>query len=861
MEKVRRAAQETARQMDMALDALSRFAVHFLDMGTAKYGDCIVVEAGKTRVLVDGGHPGDWRSRPGSRSIPQQLGEIFESPGPFDFDLLIVTHTHRDHIGCLPALVENGQITARRALVADPGLGYGSEDSEADDSGLPQSARLAALAAREESHASDRDPAALWELLLDAGRQQTSYREMLRTLEARGTRVVTFLGSDDDRPEYRELLEEFRDTGLRVLGPTREHLQICAGVVDRVGRDSVSLASDAVVRDGIVDAVDLYRRLAATADAGGLNAALNDQSLVAVVERGGRKLLLTGDMQFAEPGVPGLSDEMRRLRDEISAHAPYDVVKIAHHASENAFDAAVLEELKESRLFVISTGRDPRDSHPAPEVLDLLHRCRDDLEWLRTDRNGLISLILHEERVRMLLSGGETNDESPNGTDAAPPLPVPEPVPEPLVQVAVDQDQVIELKARVPRHAIRVTFTVDLQPQAPAPSGPVVAPPSTIGGALPRPLQLASGRSLPPLLFVTGSQALAGKIGQPAVDLLLRGLRQANMAVLDVEPALLGNAADAASMVQETLRSPEGKAVRGVVLLGGYDVIPSQRLQCIDEELEEQVEAAIRQRKAEPDLDRFIVWSDDIYGDLHSDFPLLPVSRVPDGGSAALVWAALEAGEPAHRGRRSGVRNFRRIFAEPIFGSLPGTGDMLPSEPAHSDQSPPIDLAAEYVYLMLHGEHWDATQFLGESVEGDWPRAVALHNVTSAAGAVVFAGCCWGALAVHEPAVLASPGATLTPHTADSSLALRFLAAGARAFVGCTGVHYSPRPERPNPHFGSPLHDAFWRACCKGVEPARALREAKVTYLRDCPHGLTDAFPQAVELKTLRQFTCLGLGW
>jgi len=59
-------------------DAVNRFAVHVLDMGSVKYGDCIVVEAGGTRVLVDGGHPGDWRSGRDVLSIPEQIGKVLD---------------------------------------------------------------------------------------------------------------------------------------------------------------------------------------------------------------------------------------------------------------------------------------------------------------------------------------------------------------------------------------------------------------------------------------------------------------------------------------------------------------------------------------------------------------------------------------------------------------------------------------------------------------------------------------------------------------------------------------------------------------------------------------------------------------
>jgi len=46
-----------------------------------------------------------------------------------------------------------------------------------------------------------------------------------------------------------------------------------------------------------------------------------------------------------------------------------------------------------------------------------------------------------------------------------------------------------------------------------------------------------------------------------------------------------------------------------------------------------------------------------------------------------------------------------------------------------------------------------------------------------------------------------------------------------------------------------------------GFPPASALWKAKIQYLKDMPHGLTDPIGIAAELKILRQYTCLGLGW
>jgi hypothetical protein len=63
------------------------------------------------------------------------------------------------------------------------------------------------------------------------------------------------------------------------------------------------------------------------------------------------------------------------------------------------------------------------------------------------------------------------------------------------------------------------------------------------------------------------------------------------------------------------------------------------------------------------------------------------------------------------------------------------------------------------------------------------------------------------------------------------------------------------------------MHDAFFRHLRdkrgngEPVGPAEALLRAKLDFLQNMPHGLTEPFDQAVEYKTLHEFTCLGLGW
>ena len=217
----------------------------------------------------------------------------------------------------------------------------------------------------------------------------------------------------------------------------------------------------------------------------------------------------------------------------------------------------------------------------------------------------------------------------------------------------------------------------------------------------------------------------------------------------------------------------------------------------------------------------------------------------------------------AHQGtaaQKFASRNTERPFADAVFARhVPGPGRMLASAPATSRMAMENSPNARAHYYMLHGSDADATAFWGE--DGGGPiEAVNIAGVPDMTGATVFAGCCWGALIVEEIASRAADHNAVTPRAPENSLALRFLERGAAAFVGCTGAHYSPL-EEPLNFFGEPMHRHFWQRLGSGSPPARALFEAKQLYMREMPHGRKSALEWAIEYKTLRQFTCLGLGW
>jgi hypothetical protein len=358
-------------------------------------------------------------------------------------------------------------------------------------------------------------------------------------------------------------------------------------------------------------------------------------------------------------------------------------------------------------------------------------------------------------------------------------------------------------------------------------------------------------RPLPKLLFVTDEARLGAAVGG-AAKLVAQISKSAP--VLRVTSAGRTAADVAADVRQEAAKHP---GVEGIVLVGGYGVVPAQRMGCVPPGSKVSVDQ---------DLDRFIVWNDDVYGDLDGDHaPELPVTRVPDGGSLAFVERVLDAPAPALGARAFGLRSKLRPFADEVFASI-SKDTMQSSSPETAPAVRPLWDGKARAYLMLHGLADDPGRFLGEEDDGTSVDALATKGVPPLPGGVVFAACCWGALIVDTAAVDARAGTPLKGRTPETSIALRALANGANAFVGSTGLHYSPtqrvaKAHDPYGYLGKPLHQAFWAACAKGHPPARALFEAKVEYTKGIPHALHSELETALECKILREFTCLGLGW
>jgi beta-lactamase superfamily II metal-dependent hydrolase len=524
--------------------------LYLFDMGSKIYGDCILVVEGKRRILIDGAHPGDWQASETTASIPDQLAKVLGKP-PFKIDLLVVTHCHSDHIGCLPRMVQDGTVEFEWALVADDKLGFPTDGEDA----AVDSETAKVVAAMSEEPQPDLVGAALDAFLTDAVKLPENYKTMLAKLKRDGTTIVRYTGPS---ARVKQVEKEFSDFGLSVLGPTHQHLVVCrdqlAGVKKKVRNAVDSLRS----ADAGMDAAAIYRALLtdmvaassratddlqASLDTAGPGATLNDQSIVLSLGAAGEKILLTGDMQLAKPEVAGLDAPMAALLEDIKAAGPYQFVKLPHHASYNGFDEEVLAAFEDAQAFGISTGRgDPK--HPDSGVLKFLKSIADKYHWARTDRNGRIAVSFVDGKLVVNVLDGELDDASPNTDDTmpagalvepSPPLgppasaPAPPPVSaaprpprvEPVSRRISSGD--VEVTAKIPHQRTKVTITIEIEPHA------------DLDDWSDRKKLLAGGRPLPPLAFVTNSRRLADNIGKTEAEEILTKIRAAGQLVVDLD--------------------------------------------------------------------------------------------------------------------------------------------------------------------------------------------------------------------------------------------------------------------------------------------------------------------------------------
>lgn len=885
-------AQSPAKAASDARTAVRDGKYYLLDMGGEQYGDCILCVFDDKTVLIDAGHPSDFDGQEGYDSIPDQIAAILGTEPPFNLTLLVVTHAHNDHIGCLPKMIDADTINPEFALVADPDLGFppgyrdaiDGVDALDDPTALAVQRVVAALSEEDHSLLSD---AALESFLDATSTLGMRYRSMLAKLGRSGTKI--FKWGVDDPTGLVPIYEALAGTGFDVIGPSVPHLKICRDqtiAYAKTARDALLEGIEetkARGQDAAFSAASLYRAAVEPGvssdvllDRKGQGSSINCQSIVLKFGDGDRKVLLAADMQFHDPEVDGLDEEMADLRRKVVAAGPYKFVKTTHHTSYNGIDPELWNELGKPPLMVHCGGlRDAK--HPEPGALNAFKELARQITFARTDHNGQISVDpRQDDRDAITISRGRYNDFTPNpkprARDIAQSLVATASQTTAAAQQAVMQEEYSGATAgesdfvdivivRIPYQDGSVSIdgrkieisgrgkrnpgSPKREPQPKLRAEDKRAKPSEPDRPPARSQELGGGRDLSSLLFVTDAAKLARNIGK----------EEAARAVRMISDGAECFKIDGMDQPEIAVRQRLAKgAHKGVVIIGGYDVVPSQRVDVLDTVLRAQIPP----KAIAEDRDDFIVWSDDFWGDIDGkEMADIPVSRIPDARFPDLVFKALSAGKPPSTPGRFGIRNMIRPFAIPIFEALPGEELLFECAPMKYDALPAGATERPYLYFMLHGLDSDGSRFWGDR-PGGVLEAINTTSLPSKGLGVALAGCCWGALTVDQRA--RDRSGILSPKAPESSMALSTLLGGANAFVGCTGVHYSPGEE--GGFFGGPMHLAFWQEVIQRKRPpAEALFEARRRFLAEMPHDRIIPLEIGIERKMYKQFTCLGLGW
>ena len=247
---------------------------------------------------------------------------------------------------------------------------------------------------------------------------------------------------------------------------------------------------------------------------------------------------------------------------------------------------------------------------------------------------------------------------------------------------------------------------------------------------------------------------------------------------------------------------------------------------------------------ANPTDDGDVLFTDDVYGDNDHDeltLPDIPVARIPDGRSLELLVAQLSPSHVPEQGNFT-LANSKRLHAEGIAREVFGSGrTLLWSLPTRHEVVDPAQVSVRHDYFMLHGASWDTSVWWGE--ESEYPVAFTVAEADSRG--VVLSGACYASYTFER--------------TPLDSIPLAFLRSGARAFVGATGITYSPLwepgPEPTGPmRYDAVFHRAFLDALSNGQPPLAAFMEAKERMADTCE--TVDA--TSAELKMLHAFVYFG---
>ncbi|MGW0954787.1 ComEC/Rec2 family competence protein [Streptomyces sp. NPDC002545] len=308
----------------------------------SKGGDAIALRFGNLRgereeqtvMVVDGGYTdcGD--------ALVEHIKEHYDTDR---IDIVVSTHTDRDHICGLKAVLEKMRVG--QLLMHLPW----------DHSATMERARTSTY----------------WRGQLNdpARRMLEAAMELEAVARERGVEVVEpFAGIGS------------KDGIFSVLGPSATYYeQLLTELVGQTAKSAAQLAYEAVVRKVLEAAKKLVPEtwLDETLRDDGTTTPTNNASVVSLLEVDGMKLLLTGDA-----GIPALTLALDELEEGGFASGDLCFVQVPHHGSRNNVGPTVLDRLLGPMVNGITRGvacvsapkKNPDNRHPAKKVTNAFLR-------------------------------------------------------------------------------------------------------------------------------------------------------------------------------------------------------------------------------------------------------------------------------------------------------------------------------------------------------------------------------------------------------------------------------------------------------------------------------------------------------
>lgn len=324
----------------------------------ARFGDCLVLEAGSKQVphfvLIDGGPPGNYAA-----DLAPALQDIVGDGGKLD--LVVISHIDTDHIvGVLELLaaIESDTVSEREPRQRIGGLWHNSFDRTLDPTGD--------LAQRMQSLMMTADMAEVaMPLSADAfyGLKEGNWlRRMGRKLA-----IPINAGFPDDLIMVETAkVATLAPLELRIAGPDRDNLdKLRAEWLAWLEKAAEQMTSDPAA--------------AATAD----SSIPNLSSIVVLASCDGRTVLLTGDAR-GDHIIDGL--RAAKLSDSGKLHV--DVLKVQHHGSDRNATRAFFEAITADTYVLSADGRygNP-DYETLKGIVEIAHQQRRRITLLFTNES------------------------------------------------------------------------------------------------------------------------------------------------------------------------------------------------------------------------------------------------------------------------------------------------------------------------------------------------------------------------------------------------------------------------------------------------------------------------------------------